>query len=620
MSETHGKVDIPDCVDFIVVGGGQSGLVVASRLSEDPSTTVLVIEAGSDRRGDPKIDIPGLMTTLYDNPDYDWKSMTVPQEKVNNRSIAWPRGKVLGGTSAMNFSALVYPARSDFDNWASLVGDDGWNSESMAFYLRKFHKYEKPHVDLQKRMMMDWVDEKAQGYDGPLAASFTDELGPFNEAFVKTFEALHFDTTVDPISGDTQGAFQNPLSIENGVRAYSASAYYRRDVSRRPNLHVITDALVEKIILEKLEDGPTASGQVRATGVQFAVTSGQKIAHARKEVIVACGAIKSPQLLELSGIGDREHLSRHGIETFVDNKQVGENLQDHPLASISFEIADDQISGDIMRDPKIVQAIMEQYQVTGKGPLSGTPLTFAYTPLMDGSGIMPKTDVEELLRVCLENVSHNDTLPSLAQQSDILRQQLLNPRESTLEFMYIPLQLNGHPDGGPTDMTRLFSKAHDGNYISIVTMLMHPFSRGNIHIVSSDPKAQPRIDPRYLSHPLDLEMLARAIEFIKVIANTEPFASLLKRNGRQIPPMEGDGIEEAKRIVRERLFTAFHPSGTCAMLPRGKGGVVDSRLRVYGTTNVRVVDASIFPIEPLGHVQSTVYAVAERAADLIKAD
>lgn len=179
MTEIRETVEIPEMVDFIVVGGGQSGLVVASRLSEDPDRTVLVIEAGSNRKGDPKIDIPGLMTTLYGNPEYDWNNMTVSQEKVNNRSIAWPRGKVLGGTSAMNFSALVYPARSDFDNWASLVGDEGWNSESMASYLKKFHKYEKPHAEFKKRMMMDWVDEEAQGYDGPVAASFTDELGPF---------------------------------------------------------------------------------------------------------------------------------------------------------------------------------------------------------------------------------------------------------------------------------------------------------------------------------------------------------------------------------------------------------------------------------------------------------
>lgn len=148
-----------------------------------------------------------------------------------------------------------------------------------------------------------------------------------NEAFVKTFKALHFETTVDPISGDTQGAFTNPLSIGNGKRAYSASAYYTQDVSNRPNLHVITNTLVEKILFEKLENESTEPGQVRATGVEFAVNSDQKTVQARNEVIVACGAVKTPQLLELSGIGDTKHLSHHGIEVLIDNKQVGENLQ-----------------------------------------------------------------------------------------------------------------------------------------------------------------------------------------------------------------------------------------------------------------------------------------------------
>lgn len=144
---------------------------------------------------------------------------------------------------------------------------------------------------------------------------------------MKTFKALHFDTMNDPISGETQGAFQNPLSIKSGVRAYAASAYYDEDTSKRPNLYVVTDALVEKIIFEKLDDTSSKPDQVRATGVKFSTAGGQHIISACKEVIIACGAVKSPQLLELSGIGDKDQLSRHGIKVYVNNKQVGENLQ-----------------------------------------------------------------------------------------------------------------------------------------------------------------------------------------------------------------------------------------------------------------------------------------------------
>lgn len=421
----------------------------------------------------------------------------------------------------------------------------------------------------------------------------------------------------DPITGEHPGVFQNPLSVDNGVRAYSASAYYSDSVSKRSNLHLLTETLVEKIVWGEPEDD---SGQLRATGVKLTSACGTKAIRARKEVIVACGAVKSPQLLELSGIGDRRLLARHGIAAVYHNTNVGENLQDLVLASISLEVADDQISGDVTRNPEVADAVLKQYHETRKGPLSGTPLSFAYTPLVSQNGTIPRDDVEELLRESLDSVLYKSSVPSLARQYEVLRNQLLDPSESTIEFMYIPLQLNGNPCGGTTDMTKLFSKAHDGNYITLVTMLMHPFSRGGIHIASADAREQPFVDPRYLEHPLDVELLARAIKFVEKIASTEPLAGMLKTGGRRIPAVadSGGGLEEARRIVRERLFTAFHPSGTCAMLPREQGGVVDGQLRVYGTKNVRVVDASIFPIEPLGHVQSTVYAVAEKAADLIK--
>lgn len=439
---------------------------------------------------------------------------------------------------------------------------------------------------------------------------------------MKTFQSLGYHTPGDPITGDKQGVFQNPLSIdlETGKRAYSASAYYSEGIARRPNLHVFADALVQRLVLQKAED---VSSDATATGVEFVDSAGDKhTIHATKEVIIACGSIKSPQLLELSGIGSKEHLTPHGIEVVVENPHVGENLQDHILASISYEIADNQMSGDVMRDANVVAAVMKLYQETHTGPLSGTPLSFSYTPLVGKDGALAQSEVEALLQAHLENSSYSAPVPSLKQQYKMLRSQLLDSSESSIELMYIPLQLNGNSTGGETDMTLLFSKAHEGNYITIVPMLMHAFSRGNVHIVSGEPSAQPRVDPRYLSHPMDIEMLARAVLYADKVASTEPLASMLKTDGRRIPvgtDLQGD-VEKAKEVVKQRLFTAFHPSGTCAMLPKNMGGVVDNRLRVYGTNNVRIVDASVFPVEPLGHIQSTVYAVAEKAADLIKAD
>lgn len=391
-------------------------------------------------------------------------------------------------------------------------------------------------------------------------------------------------------------------------------------MAKRANLWVITGALVEKLILREAQD---RSGQVTATGVEFinSFSATKHVVHAAKEVILACGAVKTPQLLELSGIGGRELLTHYGIEVMVEIPQVGENLQDHLLTSMSFEIADGQVSGDITRDPDVAQAIMKVYQETNTGPLSGTPLSFAYTPLVGKNGALSRSEIEALLEAHMEKSSCSSVLPSLEQQHKILRSHLLDSRESSIEFMYLPLQLNVNPGGEASDMTLLLSKANDGNYISIVAILMHPFSRGNVHIASADPTAQPRVDPQYLSHPMDIEMLARAMLYMDKVAATEPLAGLLKQDGRRIPDLgahlQGD-LDKAKELVRQRAFTTFHPSGTCAMLPKEMGGVVDSCLRVYGTKNVRIVDASVFPLEPLGHTQATVYAVAEKAADLIK--
>lgn len=445
---------------------------------------------------------------------------------------------------------------------------------------------------------------------------------------MKTFERLGYRTPGDPISGNKQGVFQNPLSIdlETGKRAYAASAYYNEEVAKRANLHVITDALVERLVLRAAEDG---SGQVTATGVEFVDSQSgsgggtkKHVVHAAKEVIVACGAVKTPQLLELSGIGSKEHLRRCGIDVVVENAQVGENLQEHVMASISFEIADDQVSGDIMRDANVVEAVMKVYQETHTGPLSGTPLSFAYTPLVGKDGALSRSEVEELLKSHVDKSSYcsaGPARPSLEQQHQLLRSQLLDSGESSIEIMYIPLQLNGSGEG-ETDMTSLLSKAQEGNYVSIVAILMRPFSRGSVHVACSEAAGQPRVDPAYLSHPMDMEMLARAMLYVDEVASTEPLAGLLKAGGRRIPGGRPVGLEQAKEVVRQRMYSTFHPSGTCAMLPKESGGVVDGRLHVYGTSNVRVVDASVFPMEPLGHLQSTVYAVAERAVDLIKAD
>ncbi|KAL1621612.1 hypothetical protein SLS56_009148 [Neofusicoccum ribis] len=605
--------------DFIVVGGGTAGLVVAARLTEDESKSVLVIEAGANRKGDAKIDTPGMMTSLYDDPDYDWAFMTEPQEHLNGRQIAYPRGRVLGGSSAMDFSAVLYPNRADFNSWAEL-GNVGWDAESMDPYLRKFHTFHPASEITKKKLKLDeYMEEELQGTTGPLQVTIPDGYSSFHEAWMQTFQELGFNTADDPIGGEKLGAFTNPVSIHptSKTREYSASSYLNDAVIGRPNLHVRTETIVEKINLESGSDG-----SVTATGVEVLTKDGDRKVFQVKpegEVILAAGAIKSPQLLELSGIGNREILSEHGIPLLVDLPGVGQNLQDRVFSSISYEIADNQMSSDCLRNPSILQTVLQQYQVSRSGPMAGTLLSSAYLPTTSDASALSPDALDSLLTTHLDDAPYT-AFHSSAPQHALLRAHLADPATPTGTLLLLPLQLNVPADPQPPTTQNLLSPTTPGNYITLAAALPHPLSRGAVHIASPGPAAPPRIDPRYLSHPLDRALLARHTLLADAAARAAPLRALLKDGGRSIPSAASpvEGLEAAAEVVRARAWTAWQPVGTCAMMPRGLGGVVDAGLRVHGARGLRVVDASVLPLVPVGGVLATVYAVAEKAADVIK--
>ncbi|KAI4641814.1 hypothetical protein J4E93_007913 [Alternaria ventricosa] len=597
--------------DFIVIGGGIGGLVVANRLSEDADKSVLLIEAGANRQGDPKIDTVGMLSTLYGDPDYDWGFMSEPQTHVNGRQIPHPRGKVLGGSSAINFGAIVYPSKANFEAWKAL-GNEGWDAAGIAPYFRKFSRFTPPSAETKELLNIDYINEELHGKDGPIPVTIPDVYGPFQASWAKTLDKMGWCNTDDPIEGEKLGTFACGLSIdaETKTRGYAASAYYTPEVAKRPKLEVLTEAFVEKILTK------ASDNSVEATGVSVRTKDGSN--HeiiAKNEVILSAGAIQSPQILELSGIGQKELLSKHGIPVVLDSPGVGENLQDHAISAPSFEIADDQFSGDIMRDPNIVQAVLQQYMTTKTGPLVGIPISMTMLPLVDSDG---RISHEEIAKLTKEYISDKGLPLWKKKQYEQLEKQILGPKEAAGYAMMLPLQLN--ISSGATQMNALLAPTHPNNFITIMAVNNHPFSRGFCHIRSADPKEKPILDPQYLSHPLDLEILARYTQYIETIVKTEPFASLLKPSGRLPEGKEAKDLDTAKEIVKERLLSTFHPTGTCAMMPRELNGVVDSRLKVYGTKNLRVVDASIFPMETLGNIQATVYAVAEKAADIIKED
>lgn len=485
----------------------------------------------------------------------------------------------------------------------------------MLPYYQRFHTFTKPSKEVHDLLALDYMDPDLQGKTGPIQTSFGDFHGPLHRAWPRTFKAMNLESTGDPLTGLGARGHSNPSSVDprTKTRSHAGSEYYNIEVANRPNIRVLTKALVEKVIF----DGPS-NKYATATGVQYTTTSGQhSVVYASKEVILAAGAFQSPQILELSGIGPKALLQSHGIDLVIDNGYVGENLQDHPLVGLSFEAAHDIPTGDILRDPKVFEAAVAEYNKSKTGFLTAATFCSAFMPIMDFLNGDGQARLEGLLDEFLAG-SNPVEFPAQKLQYNLISRILRSPDDSSGHYIMAPFQFNPHAGDKPTEY---LNPTTPGNFMTLFAALSHPFSRGFVHIQSADPKDKPKIDPKYLSHPLDRELLARHVQYMETLVQTEPLASLLKENGRRIP--NGRHImdlESAKTLGADTITSNFHPCGTCAMMPKELGGVVDERLMVHGTTNLRIVDASIIPLQPRGNIQSSVYAIAERAVDFIMED
>jgi choline dehydrogenase-like flavoprotein len=426
----------------------------------------------------------------------------------------------------------------------------------------------------------------------------------------------------DPFLESSVGAFSSLASIDpvTKQRSYATTAYYH-PIKDRANLQVLTGARVMKIGFEKAS--PLAP--IRATVVQYEQGGELRTAAVAKEVILAAGAFQSPKVLEISGIGDAKLLAKHGIDVVQDLPGVGENLQDHIFASIGYRARDDLETLDALarQEPDAINEAMQEYTSNRSGVLTSVGVyTCAYLPV-------PAQGQQQMRELLRENVppntssgssSSSSSQPALARaQHDIAERMLLDPQAPSGAYITVMSQTPRpiDPEAGPPTEPA----AVPGKFLTIGAMLAHPLSRGSVHIQSNNPLTDPTIDPRYLSHPLDKEVLARHLLHIETLAESAPLARLLQqplsRRDAELTSRLAD-LDDAKRYLRATGTTMWHPAGSCAMLPRELGGVVDAQLRVYSVPNLRVVDASAIPMISTANLQATVYAFAERASDLIK--
>ncbi|GAB7362451.1 hypothetical protein MBLNU230_g2773t1 [Neophaeotheca triangularis] len=597
--------------DYVIAGGGTAGLTLAARLSEIPEVSVAVVEAGVDRSDDLNVLAPGLLTSLYGDPTYDWIYHTVPQEHIFNRVVGHPRGKQLGGSSAINYLAYTHASQGNIDSWGEL-GNEGWSWDELAPYYVKSENFTSPPQRVVEDLQTDYINIDVHGLDGEIHNSFPPHYSVLDEAWPRTYENIGLGVNGDPRDGLALGGYTIETNLDaaaNFTRSYSATAYLN-PIKDRKNLEVITDALISKIILSG-EDKPAA------TGLEFIVNGTTWCVEATREVLLSAGSFGSPQILELSGVGNKTILADAGIETIVENANVGENLQDHPYMPLGFEVSNPDIfTFDDLADDSVYEAAYEQYLGNATGPLAIVALGGA---LLSLEQIFPSDEYESFLNEIETAVSatSNCETPGLKSQHDAILNYIRN-NEAVTQHM--------NSAGGMTptaaDTTELFAATTEGNYFTILGVLEHPFSRGTVHIHSANASEHPLIDPHYLEHPADLEMLSKiALHVQNVVGAAAPLSDNFALNGTVLQPdyvwLTEDNVEhEVKRLMQSE----YHPAGTCAMMPENEGGVVNNKLQVYGIEGLRVVDASVVPLLPRANIQTTVYAIAERAADWIKED
>ncbi|KAL2822444.1 hypothetical protein BJX63DRAFT_441117 [Aspergillus granulosus] len=598
--------------DFIVIGGGTAGMVVASRLSEDPSIRVLLLEAGKELYDDPQTKILGLVTQAYGDGDLDWYYKSLPQKQLSACQIPATSGKSLGESSAINFG-MVYPSRVGMNAWEAL-GNPGWGWNDIAPYLRSFQMAAAPPLEARAQLEgLKW-EPFDQGQKGPGKLPFAKEYTSYQVSWWKAFQALGWPHREDPKKGGGTGPFISPVAVDpaTNTRSHAASAYLTPEVRSRASLRIVTGVHIDKLHYSDYkafrfpDDDPLS-----VNAVSYVQNGKSRRANVVGEVILAAGAMQSPHILELSGIGERRRLRELGIPSFIDLPGVGKKLHDHAAVPYGYELADGMPSEDATLDPDDVVAGMEAFMENRSGPLS-TSMVSKFMPY-------PAPPFSERVKLIqkVESLLENKDLPVMyKKQYQLIKQIIQDPNEPTGQYTLAPFQMRHSGDLDPQDV---FHKKDPGKSTSIFSTLSYPLSRGSVHINSANPWAPSVIDRGILQSPIHLELHTRHSMWTETLTQTPAMEPVLRKDSARLhSPEKVTDRRRAGSICRKLGLSMGDVSGTCAMMPRKDGGVVDPTLKVYGTANIRVVDASIFPLVPRGNIEATIYAVAEKAAAIIK--
>lgn len=530
--------------DYIIIGAGSAGCILAERLSAAGKFTVLVLEAGGTDNH-PWFKLPMGYGKLYYNPRYNWMYYTSPQAELDQRKLYVPRGKVRGGSGAINAMIYVRGAARDFDDWAAATGDAGWSYASVLPYFKKLEHHWNP-------------DSQWHGQDGKIhVSSLRSGMHPICKHFLAACRELGYPENADFNGAQLEGFGVYDVNIDRGIRDSSSRAYLQPALKRH-NLTLLTNTLVQRIILNE---------QKRAVAVQ--VAQGQTTCQysARKEILLCAGAIDSPKLLELSGIGQAEHLQNLGISVVKHLPQVGERLQDHVCTSYYYKTKVPSLNESF--NSLLGQAWMGlQYVLTRSGPLALS---------VNQTGGFFKSD------------------PTLAAPN--------------LQLYFNPLSYTIPKDG------KIAIKTDPYPGVLLAFAACRPSSRGSVHATSKDPQDRPTIDPNYLSTEHDQQEAIAGSQLMRNMVHTAALKAVITEE--TIPGLQVQTKAEMLEFFRANAGSIYHVCGSCAMGQSEADSVVDSQLRVHGVQGLRIVDASVFPNVTSGNTNAPVMMLAERAADLI---